>query len=266
MIFTTKQTKVISVLKKTAKTIFAAAFWILVWEAASRLVSQDNKLLLLILPSPAAVFKKWLEIGFTLDFLSAVGHTLLRIVTGFFVGVVSGFLLGILTHCFKLVNTLFSPLLKTIRAIPVVAIIILLYLFFKSGTLPVVIVALMVLPIIWQTVNDGLEGTDPKLLEAAKVFKLGNFKTLVSIKLPSITEAFTTASVNALGLAWKSGVAAEVICLPEISLGTLLWMGKGNVNYDEVYAVTLTVVILSLIIELALKHVCRAALKGGVKK
>ena len=43
-------------------------------------------------------------------------------------------------------------------------------------------------------------------------------------------------------------------------------MGKGNVNYDEVYAVTLTVVILSLIIELALKHVCRAALKGGVKK
>ena len=254
MIFTTKQTKVISVLKKTAKTIFAAAFWILVWEAASRLVSQDNELLLLILPSPAAVFKKWLEIGFTLDFLSAVGHTLLRIVT------------GILTHCFKLVNTLFSPLLKTIRAIPVVAIIILLYLFFKSGTLPVVIVALMVLPIIWQTVNDGLEGTDPKLLEAAKVFKLGNFKTLVSIKLPSITEAFTTASVNALGLAWKSGVAAEVICLPEISLGTLLWMGKGNVNYDEVYAVTLTVVILSLIIELALKHVCRAALKGGVKK
>ena len=264
MISTTKQTKVTKTLKKALKTLLAAAFWILVWEAASRIVSLSNELLLLILPSPFTVLKKWLEIGFTASFLSAVGITLLRILLGFVSGVVIGFILGVLTHYLEVLNTLFSPLLKIIRAVPVVAIIILLYLFFDSATLPIIIVALMVLPIIWQTTHDGLNNTDSRLLEMAKVFKVKPLKTLFFIKLPQLTPSLLSSSVNALGLAWKSGVAAEVICLPDLSLGTLLWLGKGNVNYDEVYAITLTVVILSLIIEFLLKTVYNKTMKGGV--
>ena len=111
-----------------------------------------------------------------------------------------------------------------------------------------------------------MANTDKTLLEMSRVFDLSNRKTLVSIKLPSITANLITSCVNALGLAWKSGVAAEVICLPNISLGTMLWQGKGSVNFDEVYAVTLTVVVLSLIIEYFLKFLCNKYLarNGGV--
>lgn len=251
-------------LKNLFKTVIVAAFWILLWEAASRLVSRENELLLLILPSPVTVFKTWLNIAFTKPFINATLLTLVRIFTGFISGAVFGFLLGVLTHLYKPLYSLFSPILKIIRAVPVVAIIILMYLFFKSEILPIFIVFLMVLPLIWQTVFDGLENTDIKLLEMAKVYKLSPIKTLLKIRLAYIMPSLISSAVNGLGLAWKSGVAAEVICLPTVSLGTMLWVGKGNVNFDEVYAVTLTVVLLSLIIEYLLKFFSnKFLLRGG---
>ncbi|MBQ8266831.1 MAG: ABC transporter permease subunit [Clostridia bacterium] len=264
MISTTKQTKT-NTFKKILKAILIATFWILIWEAASRLVSRNNELLLLILPSPFTVLKKWTEIAFTAPFIKAELLTLARVFLGFIAGSVIGFVLGIVTHISKLIYSLLSPVLKIIRAVPVVAIIILMYLFFESSTLPILIVCLMVLPIIWQTVHDGCENTDKQLLEMAQVYNVSAAKAIFSIKLPYIIPSLITACVNALGLAWKSGVAAEVICLPTTSLGTLLWQGKGSVNFDEVYAVTFTVVILSIIIEFVLKFLCRKYLarKGG---
>lgn len=255
MIFSTKQTNQ-SFFKKIIKVILIATFWILIWEAASRLVSINNELMSLILPSPFTVIKKWSQIAFTLPFIKAEILTLLRIFLGFVIGCVLGFVLGLLTHLSDIVYSLFSPVLKIIRAIPVVAIIILMYLFFESSTLPVLIVCLMVMPLIWQTVNDGLNNTDKSLLEMAQVFSLSKRKTLLKVKLPSIIPQLITACVNALGLAWKSGVAAEVICLPQVSLGTLLWHSKGSIDFDEVYAITLTVVLLSIIIEFLLKFLC----------
>ncbi len=251
------------ILKKIIKFILVATFWILIWEASSRLVSRNNELLVLILPSPFTVFKKWCEIVVTSKFINATFSTLLRIFLGFSIGSILGFLLGIATHISNTIYSLISPILKIVRAVPVVAIIILMYLFFTSTTLPILIVSLMVIPIIWQTVHDGLNNTDIALLEMASVFRLSYIKTLINVKLPLITTNLLSTVINALGLAWKSGVAAEVICLPSVSLGTLLWQGKGSVNFDEVYAVTLTVIFLSIIIEFLLKFLCNKYLLNG---
>ncbi len=260
-------TKPIKILKKTIISILVAAFWIFIWEATSRIVSRDNELMLLILPSPFTVFDRWLAIAFTKPYLTAVGSSLVRIISGFLLGVLAGIFLGITTHCIKTADIIFSPIIKMIRAIPVVAISILLFLFFESDTLPVCIVCLMVMPVIWQTVYDGLNTPDKKLMEMAKVFELGTIKTFFYIKVPGISYALISSSVNALGLAWKSGIAAEVISLPKKSLGTALWQSKGSIEFAEVYAVTLTVVILSIVIEFLLKSLIGAMLKkaGDVK-
>lgn len=263
MTFTTKQIK--HVLKKILKFVLVTAFWLLVWEAASRLLSRDNELLLLILPSPVTVFKTWLNMGFTPEYLTAALYTLLRVFLGFLIGSVVGILIGIVTNLSKIADAIISPILKLIRAVPVVAIVILLYLFFKSDVLPIIIVILMVLPLVWQTVYDGLCHTDRQYLEMAKVYKLSRFKTFMQVRLPLIVPSLISTLINALGLAWKSGVAAEVICLPAISLGTILWSAKGGVDFDKVYAVTLTVVILSIIIEILLKQLTKRLLKGRIE-
>lgn len=238
------------------------AFWLLIWEAASRIVSHENELLLLILPSPITVFQKWLEMGFTSEYITAAVFTLSRVFSGFIIGAVLGFTFGVITHLSEIANCLISPILKLIRAVPVVAIVILLYLFFQSNNLPIIIVCLMVLPIIWQTVYDGLTNTDISLLEMSRIYKIKPTKQLFYIRIPLIIPSLLTSLVNSLGLAWKSGVAAEVICLPSVSLGTILWSAKGNVDFEQVYAVTLTVVVLSIVIEILLKFFVKKLLKG----
>lgn len=257
MISTTLPSKLKKIVIKVIKAVVVTAFWILVWEAASRFMARDNELMYLLLPRPETVFKKWLEIAFTKEYLSAVGETILRISTGFLAGLVCGMAAGVLTHAFKVADWVLSPLFKIIRAVPVVAITILFFSLFKSESLPVCIVALMVTPLIWQTVHDGLSAPEPELFEMARVFRLGAVKTLFYVKLPSLLPSLLTATVNALGLAWKSGIAAEVICEPDVALGTILMQGKGMIDFSSVYAVTLTVVILSLIIEVLLKFLCR---------
>lgn len=245
------------IVKKAAKTVAVLVFWLLVWEVLSRIVSRNNQLLLLLLPGPATVFKTWTEIAFTSSFLTAVFTTMLNVLLGFLFGIGLGVLFGVLTHFSIVINALFSPVMKLIRAVPVVAFIILMYLFLKSSEVPIAVVSLMVMPLMWQTVNDGLSNSDKQLCEMAQVFDFGKRKTFFYVKLPMAMPSVFTAMINSLGLAWKSGVAAEVICEPAMSLGTLIGQGKGSVAYDEVYAVTLTVVILSVILEALIKALSR---------
>lgn len=263
MICSTLPSKLKTVFKKILKAVLVTAFWILVWEAVSRFAARDNELMYLLLPRPKTVLDTWLEIAFTKEYLSAVGSTIGRVLTGFLTGLVCGLSAGVLTHVLKVADWILSPLFKIIRAVPVVAITILFFSLFESESLPVCIVALMVTPLIWQTVHDGLSDTKQELSEMAQVFRLGTFKTLVYIKLPSLLSPLLTATVNALGLAWKSGIAAEVICEPNVALGTILMQGKGMIDFSSVYAVTLTVVILSLIIEVLLKFLCRRFVERG---
>ena len=265
MTSTTHQNK--NILSKIIKILLVTAFWILVWEAVARFVSRDNELMLLILPTPGMVFKKWLELAFTSGFILSIFNTIFRVIIGYLIGAVVGFVFGIITHLSKIADWVFSPILKLIRAIPVVSIILILYVFFEGTTLPVVIVTLMVLPLVWQTTYDGLGNVNLKFLEFARVYNISKTKTLFLIKLPSIFENLITSLMNSLGLAWKSGIAAEVICVTETSIGFLISKGKIGLNNDEVFAATLTIIIVSIIIEYFIKFLCNKYLlqNGGNK-
>ena len=115
----------------------------------------------------------------------------------------------------------------------------------------------MVLPIIWNTVQSGIENINPKYLEMAKIFGVSTEKILFEIKIPLIMPSFVASSTAALGFAWKSGVAAEVICRPANSLGKLLQDAKLYLETPRVFAVTATVALLSLLLELLVKRITR---------
>ena len=237
-------------IKKVLKAVISAAFWILIWEAASLLVPDDLKL---FLPGPLSVIKTFFKILPSSHFLKAVGATLLRIFSGLLIGSLLGMVLGVFTGESKIFDTLLSPALKIIRAVPVVSFIILAFLFIKVNRLPVFISSLMVTPLVWQAVNDSVKNADKNLIDMSRVFKLSKFKSLFYVKLYSGFDRIITALLSAVGLAWKSGVAAEVLCTPAVSIGKNIYKAKGNLNFDEVYALTITVVILSLIFEYLIK-------------
>ena len=246
-------------IKKALYVFLAIAFWFIVWEAASFLISDNLKL---FLPSPIAVLRALSRLVTMLSFWHSVILTLLRIFLGFICGVTAGVIFGILTSSFKLSDIIISPAMRVVRAVPVVSFIILAYLFISVNYLPVFICFLMVMPLIWQTVHDEITNFDKDLTEMAKVFKIGGLKNLCFIKLTTISDEIISSMINGIGLAWKSGVASEVLCAPAISIGRNLYRAKGNISYDEVYAITLTIVILSIIIETLIKFSYRKKRKA----
>jgi NitT/TauT family transport system permease protein len=245
---------------KLIKAFIALIFWVAVWEITSIFIGEDLRL---FLPSPFAVLRRWSQILLEPEYLKATAFTLLRIITGFCLGAATGIFLAILTNLSKLAYILLSPALKIIRAVPVVSFIILAFLFMSTDTLPLFISFLMVVPLVWQASHDGIENADKKLCEMGKVFGFNKIKILFKIRFPLSISQILSSLVSGLGYAWKSGVAAEVICTPEKSLGHEIFRGKFNLDYESVYAVTLTVVLLSLVIEILFKTVSERYIKGG---
>ena len=66
-----------------------------------------------------------------------------------------------------------------------------------------------------------------------------------------------------MGLAWKSGVAAEVLCLPRPSIGTQIYNAKLYLEVPDLFAWTVVVVALSLVLEQLLRALLRSR-KGGI--
>ena len=52
-----------------------------------------------------------------------------------------------------------------------------------------------------------------------------------------------------MGLAWKSGVAAEVICPPKLAIGTEISQARTALETPELFAWTLVIIALSLLLE-----------------
>ena len=71
-----------------------------------------------------------------------------------------------------------------------------------------------------------------------------------------------TSCLTALGFAWKSGIAAEVICRPQLALGTLLNDNKNYFDMPAVFAITVVVALLSIVLEVIIKKAVRRFLNA----
>jgi len=114
---------------------------------------------------------------------------------------------------------------------------------------PVIIAALMVLPVVWGNVVRGIRECDPKLLELARAYRFSRFKTARLILLPSVRPYFLSALTTSMGLAWKSGVAAEALVWPKLAIGTQIYNTKFYLETADLFAWTLVVILLSLLLE-----------------
>lgn len=234
--------------KKVIKNAAIALFWLALWQLIAAVVGKE-----LLVPYPRAAFSAFIMLCRTREFWLAVLLSMLRITVGFAAGVAAGFAGALLSCRFKLFKAVASPVLHLVRAVPVASFIILALVWIKSAHLPVFISFLTVLPMVWSNVESGINGIDRKYIEAMRVFGLSSAKILFSVKLPLIMPSLAAAAVNALGFAWKSGVAAEVICRPEGSVGRLLQDAKLYLETPRVFALTAVVAILSLAVEMLIK-------------
>lgn len=221
-------------------------FWLVVWQLAAM---AANRTLLLPLPTPSDTLLALWRMGGTAAFWRSLLLSLLRICAGFALALLLGALCAAASVRRRGFRWLTRPLLGLIRAVPVAVFTVLVFLWVSRPYIPSTIVFLTVLPIVWSSMEAGLESVDPHLAELGRVFGMSGWEIARHITLPQLRPHIISAVATGLGFAWKSGIAAEVICRTQGSLGDLLWSGKATVSYDEVFALTVVIVLCSALLQ-----------------
>ncbi len=228
--------------RKTGKLkLWAIAFWLVVWQAAAMLMNRS-----LILPTPAEVFVRLYQLiqesAFWLSVLNTVSHIALGFACAFVVGV----LLALLASRFRLLRDLLAPLMICVKSIPVASFVILAIIWFTKYWLSAIIAFSIVLPVIYTNILDGISALDPQLNEMAAVFRLSRWKRFRYVSFHQLIPFLYSALNVSLGLCWKSGVAAELIGVPKGTVGQHLYNAKIYLETTDVFAWTLTVVLISI--------------------
>ena len=239
-------------LKDVLRRLLIALFWVGVWWGIAKAVGLPK-----LLPGPGETALAFVRLCGTEAYWRSVGFTLLRVALGFVLAVAAGVVLAVGCHWIRGVEMLLSPLRTVIRATPVSSFILLVWLWLKRADVPVFISFLMVLPIIWTATQEALKAVDGDIKEMAKVYRFSRWKKVRYLYAPSVRPAFMAACMTGLGFAWKSGIAAEVIALTPDSVGKHLSDAKNYLEYPDLFAWTLTVILLSMSLEAGLKALAR---------
>lgn len=236
-------------MKKKLISAASVVFWILAWQAVAMILEIKIKNANVLLASPLEVAMRLWELIPSIDFLKSLLFSLVRILGGFFIGLFIGTGLAALSGRFSFIRQLFAPLISVMKSIPVASFTILALIWISSKNLSVLISVLIAIPIVYSNMLEGIENLDPKLKVMADIFAIPAGKRFVGVYLSQLLPYFRSACRLAMGLCWKSGIAAEVIGVPDGSIGEKLYMSKVYLETGDLFAWTLVIILMSFICE-----------------
>lgn len=240
------------------KYLLVALIWIAIWELIAMLVGEE-----LIFPTPQSVVLALFRLAMSLSFWKTILFSIIRILGGFLIGYFISAIFAILAFKFSFFDAFIRPAISVVKATPVASFIILALIWSDKNFVPVIICILMVTPIVWSNLSAGLKNVDKGLLEMAKLYGMTGSKVVKNVYLHSLAPYNFAAIGAGLGLCWKAGIAAEVICRTLPSIGNSIWETKFYLLTDEMFAWTAVVVILSVIFDKLTKAIVRKFSKTG---
>jgi len=237
-----KRLKVIATLLSFA--IIVAIWWVLA-ETRFKLTG--------IIPSPAATLRIIWEEMQRDSFRQAVFSTMERAFISFFLSFVTASVLAITAHYKKFIGHLLNPFIVLCRAMPTMALVLILLITVGSRMLPVVVAFLVVFPLCYENMRAAIAETDTRLIMMAKVFKVPKIQQITGIYIPAMLPLIFSSIIAGFGLNIKVVISAEVMGLPAMSIGHLILFAQQGFNFGVSFAWLVVAVILCLICESTLR-------------
>lgn len=247
-------------IKEIIKRTTAVAIALAVWQTAALKIHQR-----ILLVTPLAVAKRLLTIWEVRDFWTSIWFTFYHIAAGFIAGLLIGIILAVAASKSGIIETLLWPWMATIRSVPVASFVVICLIWLSAQNLSVFISFLMVVPVIYQNTLTGLRRKDVQMSEMAKIFRLPWYRRIWYITLPCVAPYLISACQVTTGLAWKAGVAAEIIGTPNGSIGQKLYLAKIYLDTDDLLAWTVIIVFISVVSEKVFMFGIKKALRHGGK-
>lgn len=230
--------------KPAARKTLIVLFWLVLWQAASLLVHNS-----ILLAGPYEALLALIRLGVTAGFWISVLMTVLKITAGFLTGLITGIVCACLSYRFRLFREFITPPVSVIKSIPVASFVIIVIIWAGASSLATVISALVVFPMIYHNMLSGLEASSSTLIDMGRLFRFRFIDKARYIYFPQVLSHLQSAILISSGMAFKSGIAAEVIGRPLHSIGNGLYLSKISLATADLFAWTFCAVILAYLFE-----------------
>lgn len=239
-----------------AKRALAIIAWLVIWQLIA--VALGNPWLL---SGPVETAQTWGQLVLTASFWQAIASSIARIAIGYGIAFVAGCVLGYLAAKLPGLRTFLKPAILVVKSAPVVCVIALLLVAAGSHVTTAIVVGLVVFPQFYHAVMEAALARDSEVDKVLDVFGVPAMRRALCVELVAFGTSVRAATATAAGLAWKSGVAAELIGLPGISIGEGVYLAKISLDSASIIAWTATVIVLSWLSEKFLVKLVDAIVK-----
>lgn len=219
-------------------------FWLVVWQILAWCIG--NKILL---EGPIGVLTYLFTELKSLEYYRTVLASVVRIMGGLVCGVFFAVFWGGLTYKNKWLKEMLLPIIQFLKSAPITCFVVLLLIWTGSEKLTFFIALIVGFPPVYLNLSEGLTQLDEKKLELAKVYGMPFRNRFFYIYLPEIKSYFMSALTVSIGMAFKAGIAAEIIGTPDYSMGERIYMSKIYLDTAGVLAWMITVIFVAYFCE-----------------
>ncbi|MCR4661299.1 MAG: ABC transporter permease subunit [Clostridia bacterium] len=229
---------------KISKKLLIVAIWLAIWQAVSAIVNNN-----FLLAGPYESVVALIDLVKEVVFWRSVLNTTIRVLLGLISGIVIGVLLAYISYKVKIIEEFFTPFMTVLKSIPVVSFIIIVIIWIGNKWMSIIVVFLVLLPIIYSNMLNGFKGISKDMLELSKVYKMTFKNKTKYIYMPALSGYIYSALEISIGMAWKSGVAAETVGQPIQTIGDQIYLSKVYLASPDLFAWTFVTILLSFICE-----------------
>jgi NitT/TauT family transport system permease protein len=202
-----------------------------------------------VLPSPARVCARIVELSQSGDLPYNLFVTLLRVLAGFALAVILGVPGGILLGSHRSLGDFFEPILPVLNTVSSAIWAIFAIIWFGiSAVTPIFVVLMTAFPLIVTNVWQGTQAVNAEYVELAQALRFSRAKTLVKIYLPSILPYFFSGARLAFGFGWRVSLVAETLGAAS-GVGYRMRQASDLIQMDQVFAWTIVQIAMMLVIE-----------------
>ena len=223
---------------------------ILIWKIISLIYNSD-----IILPSPEFTLLTTGKLIISKGFVKIISITILRGLIGFGISFILGIIIGILAGVNQSFYAFLSPILVAVRSVPIVSIILLALIWFKSDFVPVFIALLTMFPFICTNIIDGMRNVDKELIQMSEFYKIPQLTIIKDVYIPAITPFIFSGASSAMGFGWRAIIIGEVLSQPQFGIGTFMHSAQTYLLVNELIAWTIIAVVISYIFEIILRKI-----------
>lgn len=235
-------------------TIASALILFGVWELIARVMN-----LAIALPTFSSVFLAFINLIIKSSTYVSIAFTLLRCLIGYIIGFSLGIALGIVAGKYKAVASAMKPIVSSMRAVPVVAITLVLTIWVGSEILPSIIGVMLIFPIIYEQIKTATENIDPTIDDVLSELGAGFFTSAHQIYLPLVAPYALSSISNTFGMNIKAVISAEVLAYTVRSIGSEIYFSKQNFLQETptLFAWITITILLSVIFETFLRFIMK---------